>query len=141
MNNSTMVILDIKHSKYYEDGYHEGWCNFSVNDYEFFGYGGPADYNTTEIDYWIERFTKLEHDLLIKSSYYFWQFDTDGWWLGFNFIDNENIEVLSGELEESTSATEFEAEVAPNGLSIKHREIAKASVLLEAIRNSLIVFE
>ena len=73
-----MVILDIKHSKYYEDGYHEGWCNFSVNDHEFFGYGGPVDYNTTEIDYWIERFTKLEHDLLIKSSYYFWQFDTDG---------------------------------------------------------------
>lgn len=136
-----MIVLSIKHSKVFEDGYHEGWCNFSVNGYDFFGYGEPADYNKTEIGYWLEYFSKLESNIINKKSYYFWQFDTSGWWLGFNFIGNENIEVLSGELGSAISMTEVESGVAPEGLKIEHKEIVKVTHLLKAIRDSLSLFK
>tara|TARA_B110001454_G_C12446168_1_gene320068 strand:+ start:50 stop:472 length:423 start_codon:yes stop_codon:yes gene_type:complete len=135
-----MIVLNIKHSKVFEDGYHEGWCNFSVNGYEFFGYGEPDDYNKTEIGYWLGYFSNLEKNILNKKSYYFWQFDTCDLWIGFNFIDNENIEVLSGELDSTISMSEVESVDAPEGLKIEHKEIVKVTHLLKAIRDSLSLF-
>jgi hypothetical protein len=132
-----MITLDIKHSKLFEDGYHEGWCNFSVNDYEFLGYGEPADYNLTDISYWVEYFSNLETKLQERKSYYFWQFDTDGWWLGFKVIDAETVEVLSGELIDSGSMINVDSESIPDGLRIKHQEIITIVELLKAIRDSL----
>jgi len=136
-----MIALNIKHSKIFEDGYHEGWCNFSIGGYEFFGYGEPSDYNKTEIGYWLEHFSNLEKKLLERKSYYFWQFDTDGWWLGFNFIGSESIEVLSGELEGPKTMTEVESELAPKGLRIEHKESIVVADLLKTIRDTLAEFD
>ena len=135
-----MVTLKIKHSRYYEDGYHEGWCNFSVNEHEFYGYGEPADYNTTEIDYWLDSFEKLERNLLEKRSYYFWQFSTDGWWLGFDFIGDDSIKVISCELNDRVSELAVEAELPPDGLRVKHGEVTDVAMLLKAVRSILSEF-